>query len=130
MIQASRNVGEVQHPGPLDTKSTGFHPENPPFFGTVGEKLVALGRGRGVLKNFRGWDGGQEKVNLFLSPSQVAFLGSQWGLISHQLTRNRVHTGQNIFIFSLKFPTKFPKFPPNQWHFGCVLVGIVLAASG
>lgn len=63
-------------------------PQKSPFFQTVGEKLAALGRGRGVLKNSREWDAGQEGVNLFLSPSQVAFLGSQWCLISDQLTRN------------------------------------------
>lgn len=45
---------------PLDTKSTGFHPKNPLFFfQMVGEKLAALGGGRGVLKNSRGWDGGE-----------------------------------------------------------------------
>lgn len=73
MIQASQNTGEVQHPGPLDTKSTGFHPENPPFFWHGWGKTGGTWQGQ---KNFRGWDGGQERVNLFLSPSQVAFLGS------------------------------------------------------
>lgn len=63
-------------------------PQKSPFFQTIGEKLAALGRGRGVLKNSRGWDVGQEGVNLFPSPSQVAFLGSQRGLISDRLTRN------------------------------------------
>lgn len=64
MIQASRNVGEVQHPGPLDTKSTGFHPENPPFFGTVGEKTGGTWQGQRGPEEFQrvGWGPGEGEL--------------------------------------------------------------------